>query len=302
MLSIQVLIDAIFFVCSPGKSVEKHSHVNSRRTSEPVSNAKPDVVFPRKQVASNLSIASPPFYPTGSSTKDNTVPPKRDVQAGTINRNGQQSAVDESFTMAQSTATMRGKNIVDSIGLDNLSVGDPLSAMAGKPSNTMQMPLSGSSSIGPAQPQRGQGRGPASFTQMAFQPAVSNNQLGRVPPPSQLQSVQRNPGQSRAQSSLHGSVQQFTQRLPSGPQAFSPPKAAGAVNTFESGELESASELNQSKTALVAKGKGNVQGSGKGSFLYGGAQVMGASGNMGSGHSDQNFPAFLPGIMPHTYV
>ncbi|GFZ11811.1 CASC3/Barentsz eIF4AIII binding protein [Actinidia rufa] len=43
-----------------------------------------------------------------------------------------------------------------------------------------------------------------------------------------------------------------------------------------------------------------VQGGGKGSFLYGGAQVIGASGNIGSGHGDQNFaatPAFLP-VMP----
>lgn len=237
-----------------------------------------------------MNIASPPFYPTGSSAKDNTVPPKRDAQTGTINRNGQQSVVDENFTMSQSTATMRGKNIVGSIGLDNLSIGDSSSALAGKPSNTMQMPL--------AQPQlRGQGRGPASFTQVAYQPAVSNSQLNRAPPPNQLQNAQRNPGQSRAQSSLHGSVQQFAQRVPSGSQAFSPPKAAGAVITSESGEVESALDLNQPKTALVAKGKGNAPGSGKGSFLYGGAQVMGSSGNMGSGHGDQNFPAFLPGII-----
>ncbi|XP_042064336.1 protein MLN51 homolog isoform X1 [Salvia splendens] len=243
----------------PGKSVEKHSNVSSRRSSEPVSNAKPDVV-PRKQVASNLNIASPPFYPTGSSTKDNTAPPKRDVHASTVNR-GQQPVVGEKFTMSQSTATMRGKNIVDSIGQPQL---------------------------------RGQGRGPASFTQMVYQPVVSNNQHNRVPPPNQQQNAQRNSGQSRAQSSLQDSSQQFTQRVPSNSQAFSPPKAAGAVNTSESGDVESASELNQPKTALVAKGKGSAPGSTKGSFLYGGAQVMGSSASMGSGPGDQNFPAFLP--------
>ncbi|KAL1551481.1 protein MLN51 [Salvia divinorum] len=244
----------------PGKSVEKHFHVSSRRNSEPVSNAKPDVV-PRKQVASNLNIASPPFYPTGSSTKDNNAPPNRDVQAGTINRNGQQSMVGEIFTMSQSTATVRGKTVVDSIGQPQL---------------------------------RGQGRGPASFAQMAYRPAVSNNQLNRVHPPNQAQNVQRNPGQSRAPSSQQGSAQQYTQRVPSNSQAFSPPKASGAVNTSEPGKVESASELNQSKTALVAKGKGNAPGSAKGSFLYGGAQGMGSSGGMGSGPGDQNFPAFLP--------
>ncbi|KAK6148888.1 hypothetical protein DH2020_016413 [Rehmannia glutinosa] len=264
-----------------GKSVAKHSYASSGRTTEQVSNAKSDVVLPRKQVASSLNIASPPFYPTGSSTKDNTVPLKRDVQAGTISRNGQQSAVDGSFTMSQSTATMRGKNIVDSIGVENLYIDD-----SPKPSNAMQVPLSGSSSINSAQPQlRGQGRGLTSLTHMAYQPVVAKNQVNRVPPPSQLHNnVQRNLGQSRIQSS----VQQYAQRVPSGPQAFSPPKAE---NAFEAGELESASD---SKTAVVAKGKGGVQGSGKGSFLYGGAQVMGASGSMGSGHGDQNFPAFLP--------
>lgn len=49
----------------------------------------------------------------------------------------------------------------------------------------------------------------------------------------------------------------------------------------------------------MGKGKEGIQGSGRGSFLYGGAQVMGASGNMGVGHGDPNFPAtpaFLPGI------
>ncbi|KAK4395267.1 protein MLN51, partial [Sesamum angolense] len=274
-----------------GKLGEKHPHVISGRTSEPVSNAEP----PRKQVASNLSITSPPFYPTGSSTKENSVPLKRDAQAGTISRNGQQPVMDESFNTARSGATMRGKNVADSIGVDKLYIDDAPSAMDGKASNTMHMSSSNSSSINPTQPQlRGQGRGPTSLTQMAYQPAVSNNQVNRVSPPSQLQSVQRNPGQSRAQSSAQASVPQFTQRFPSGAQASSPPKAAGAMNAFESGELESTSESSQTKTALVAKGKGNMQGGGKGSFLYGGAQVMGASGSMASGQSDQNFPAFLP--------
>ncbi|KAI3463355.1 hypothetical protein Pfo_020018 [Paulownia fortunei] len=279
-----------------GKSVEKPSYVSSVRTSEYMSNAEPHVVLPRKQVfASNLNIASPPFYPSGSSTKDNSMPNKRDVQSGSINRNGQPSVVGEGSTMPQSSGVLRGKNIVDSIGVDKLYIDDSHSAMTGKPANNVQMPLSGPSSINSTrQHLRGQGRGIASLTQMAYQPAVSNNQVNRVNPPNQLQTVRRNPGQNRAQSAVQASGQQFTQRVPSGSQASSPPKATGAVNAVESGELESPSESSKSKTALVPKGKGSAQGSGRGSFLYGGAQVMGASGNMGSGHGDQNFPAFLP--------
>lgn len=265
------------FICRPGKSVDK----------EPMSNSKPDAAPPRKQVGSNLNIASPPFYPTGSSTKDNTVPHKRNIQAGTVNRNGQQSLVGESFSMAQSTAMMRGKNIVDSVSRDNLYIDDSPSGVVRKPPNTMPMPLSGSSFVNPAQPQlRGQGRGLNSVTQMAYQP------VNKVPSPSHLQNFQKYPIQGRSQSSAQASVQQYTHRSSGGPQVLSPPKAAGSVNSFESGEVESSSE---SKTALVAKGKGSVQGSGKGPLLYGGAQVMGASGSMGSGHTDQNFPAFLPG-------
>lgn len=288
------------FILRSGKSFEKPSYVSSLRTSESMSSPEPDVARPRKQVfASNLNIASPPFYPSGSSTKDNNVPNKRDAQDGSINWNGQPSAVGENFTMEQSSGVLRGKNIVDSIGVDKLYIDDSLSAMAGKPANTKQMPLSGPSSINSTQQQfRGQGKGIASLTQMAYQPAVSNNQVKRGNPPNQLQTVHSNPGQTRAQSSVQASGQQFTQRAPSGSQSASPSKATGVVNAVESGELEAASESNKSKTQLVPTGKGSGQGSRRGSFLYGGAQALGTSGN--TSHGDQNFPAFLPGICLHS--
>ncbi|GFP99681.1 hypothetical protein PHJA_002112200 [Phtheirospermum japonicum] len=233
---------------SSGKSNEKPSNVSYERISESMSNAEPGVVLPRKQAfASSLNIASPPFYPSASSTKDNSGPNKRDVQAGSV----------------------KGGTF-------------------GKPANTVQMPTSGPSSINSTHQQfRGQGRGMGSSTQMVYQPVVSNNnQVNRVNPPNQLQTGQRNPGQSRGQSFVQASGQQFTQRVPSGSITSSPPKATGAVNAVESGELEAPSESNKSKNALVSKGKGSVQGNGRGSFLYG--------GNMGSGHGDPNFPAFLP--------
>jgi hypothetical protein len=59
-------------------------------------------------------------------------------------------------------------------------------------------------------------------------------------------------------------------------------------------------ESSKSRTALVGKGKGIIQGNGRGSFLYGGAEVVGATRNMGVGHGDQNLPGtptFLPGIV-----
>lgn len=246
--------------------------------------------------ASNLSIASPLFYPSGSSTKDTALLLKSNVQAGTTNQNIQPSIADKSSTLAQSSVRVHGKIIVDSIGLDTLCVDDSISAVAEKPMNALQNLPSGSPSFISTQLQqsRGKGRTMASLAQMAYKP-VSNNQENRVPPATLLQTAQKNPGQGRGLSSVQASGQQYLQHPTSGSQASSPPKAAVPANSFETEELKSLSDSSKSKTALVAKEKGSVKGSRRGSFLNGDVQVMGASGNMGSGHGDQNFPAFLPG-------
>lgn len=277
-----------------GKLVEKPSIVSSERASESASNSESSVVPPRRQVfASNLNIASPPFYPSGSSIKDNSVPDK-DVHTGSINHNGLPSVVDGNFAGPQSSAMLRGKSTVDSIGVDKLSIDDSLSTMPRKPSNNVQMPVSSSPSINSTQPQmRGHGRGITSFAQKAYRPTSSNNQPNKVPPPGQLQAIPRNPIQPRSQSSVG---QQFT-RVPSGSQASSPPRSVGLLNAYEPGEQDSSSESSKSKSSLVAKGKGNLQGGGRGSIIHGGAHVIGASGNMGNAQGDQNFPSFLP-FMP----
>lgn len=278
-----------------GRSTEKPSHVSSGRTGISVSKVAPDANPPRKQVfPSNLSITSPPFYPSGSSTKETTLSQRGDAQAGTTSRNVQSSASGESFPIAQSATLLQGKDMVDSIGTNKLYIDGSVSTVAGKPFNTMQM-LPSSSSMNSTQPPplRGQGRGGNSSAQMTYKPVVSNNQVNRGFPPTQQQTVQRNPVRSRPQSSFYSSGQQFVPHLDGGSQT-SPPKAV-AIESFEPIELESSSDSGKSKTALVAKGKSSVQVGGRGPFLYSGAQVMGASGNVGSGNGDQNFPAFLPG-------
>lgn len=264
------------------------------KTNESTSIAEMGMILPRKQeFASNLSIASPPFYPSGSSTKHNAVEHKRDVQAGTSNRNTLQ-AVDESFNVTQSSAMLKGKSIVDSAGVEKLAIGDSLSATARKPSNNMHLAASSSRSINDAQPQmRCQGRGKTSWTKLAYIPTCSNNHVNRVPTPSQLQTVPRYPGQTLAQSSVQTSDQQFA-RVPSGSRASSSPKVA----LLESNKLEYPSEHSKSTTASVATGteKSNVQG--RSSFLYGGAHILSASGNLDAVHGDQNFSSFLPGNLP----
>ncbi|XP_057514814.1 protein MLN51 homolog [Actinidia eriantha] len=288
-----------------GKSSEKNSHTTSGRapTATGSSNVESDIGPARKQMfGSSLSSASPPFYPSGSSNKEITLTQKRDVQAGTINRNLRSPVVDDNFSMPESSTMMRGKNVAGSSSMEKLYINDSISPIVGKSSSVLQLPPSGSSLVNTTQPlqPRAHGRGLASSGQMTFQPGAPHNQVSRASPPPQLHAAQRSHAQSRVQPSLQASVQQLGQRPGSGSQTSSPPKAALSIKSFESGELESPPESSKLKTALVEKGKGGVQVSARSSFMYGGAQIMGASGNMGSGHGDQNFaasPAFLP-VMP----
>ncbi|CAK9174640.1 unnamed protein product [Ilex paraguariensis] len=282
-----------------GKSAGKTVHASSGRISAPASSVESDPILARKHgFGSSLSSASPPFYPSSSSSKEISLSQKRDAQVGTIRRNVRPSVMDESYSMSQPNAVLRGKNVVDSIGMDKLYIDESNSSVAGKPLTNLQFPPYALSSINPTlSPQvQVQGRGLTPLGQMTQQPTAPQKQVNKVSSSTQLHSIQRHPGQDRIQHSLQASGQQWAQSPGRVSQASSPPKEAPSINSLESGELESPPESSKSKTALVGNGKGSVQGSGRGSFLYGGAQVMGTSGNMGAGHGDQNFPgtpAFL---------
>lgn len=265
-----------------GKSTEKTPHTSSGRTPVSTPNTESDSVPAMKQVvASSLSSASPPFYPSASSNKEIASTQKREIQAGTI---------------SQSNTMIRGKNVVNAGGMEKVYINNSVSPNPGKPSTSLQLSPSGSSLVNNTQAlhPRAHGGGVALSGQGTFQQGAPHNLVSRASPPVQPHNVQRIPAQTRVQPS----VQQLGQRPGSGSQTSSPPKAGSSMNSFGSGELESPPESSKSKTALV--GNGGVQVSGRSSFLYGGAQLMGASGNMGSGRGDQNFaaaPAFLP-VMP----
>ncbi|XP_057967845.1 protein MLN51 homolog [Malania oleifera] len=279
-----------------GRSLDKSSQTSSQRGSMSTSNVEPDSIPARKQMfASSLSSASPPFYPSGSSNKEIILTQKRDLQAGVASRNPRTQVMDESFSVPQSSALLRGKNIADAISMDKLRIDDSVPPLPGKPSTNIQLPPSGSTLSNAAQSlqSRAQGRGVGHPGQMNFQLTPSHSQVSKAPP-TQGHAVQRSPVQSRVQPSLQASAQHLGQHSGGGLQSSSPPKGSVSINSSEPGEMESPPESNKSKTALVGKGKGGVQGSGRGSFLYSAPQVMGSSGNMGGGHGDQNFPAFLP--------
>ncbi|XP_021731952.1 protein MLN51 homolog isoform X2 [Chenopodium quinoa] len=241
------------------KSLDKKSHAGSGRAA--ASTASLDMEHesvPAKKVASNLNSASPPFYPSATSNKDVALPQKKEAQAGNHSRNIRPSAVDHNFSVPHSTSMLRGKNVIDSMGMDKLHINDPVPPA--KPLNNVHMQSSASPSVGAAQmtPSRAQGRGVSPSGPSIFQPQT-NNQFKKVSPPAP-QVSQQTPVQSRGQTSQQTSGQQLVQRPPGGSQS-SPPKT----------------------------GKGNAQGTGRGALVYGGG---GPGGNMGSG--DPNLPAFFP--------
>ncbi|KAJ1404088.1 Btz domain [Sesbania bispinosa] len=276
-----------------GKPLDnKTSNVSSGKTSTPISNSESDPVQTKKQVfGSNLNYASPPFYPSGSSNKDINLTSKRDVQTGSTSRNVHTGVMDEGFLVQQNNALLRGKNVVDSLNMDKLYIDGSVPPSVGKPLNNLHMHPPGSSDVNASQSThpRAAGRGGAIPVQMNYQPLTSHNQVNKAAP-TQLQAIQRTSAPGR--TSLQSPAPQLGHRPGSAPQASSPPKTSVAISSLDSGEIDVASELSKSKGALVGKGRGGSQGSGRGSFVYGGA--MGSAGNMGGSHGDQNFPAFLP--------
>ncbi|KAM0017421.1 putative Btz domain, protein MLN51 plant [Helianthus debilis subsp. tardiflorus] len=210
------------------KPVEKTSHANSGRASAATSASDSAQVPVRKNVASNLNYASPPFYPSGSSNKETNVTQKKDTQTGSLNRGPHTPVMSENYPVSQSNIP-RGKNVSVSLGMDKLYIDDSVS----KPLN----------------------KGQISFGQVAYQPVNRSN--------------------------VQPSGQQFGARSASGSRASSPPKTSGPAHGIEPTDVESSTESNDSKSALVGKGKGSVPSSGMSSFSYG----------------DQNFPGaptFLP--------
>ncbi|XP_052875707.1 protein MLN51 homolog isoform X2 [Gossypium arboreum] len=274
------------------KPIEKTSQANSSRASTTATNADTVSIPSKKHIfVSSLSSASPPFYPSGSSKKDISLTQRKDVQAS---RDLRPSVTDEKFSLFQSNL-LRGKNVLDPLSMAKLYIDDSTTSASVKPLANMQMLPTGSSLGNTSQPSqsRVQGRGIANPGPKAYQSAPHHNQVNRVSPPVQVNAVQRIPAQGRAHSSVPAATQQLGQHPSIGSQAASPPKTAMSVSSYESGEVES-SETSKPEGALVNKGKCNLQGAGRGSYLYGGAQIIGATGNMSISHGDQNFPAFLP--------
>ncbi|XP_077212111.1 protein MLN51 homolog isoform X1 [Tasmannia lanceolata] len=285
-----------------GKYVDTTSHTSSGRLSAHTSNVQTEPVLPRKNgFASSLSSASPPFYPSVSSSQDIPVTQKKDAQTGSIIRNVSSSVLlEENISASRSGALLRGKNIADPVVKDRFYMDDSIRPISGKSLTNLQLQPSGSSSpVSTMQlPQsRVRGKGLSISSQINFQPTSSLNQVNRGSSLAQVTVVPQRSTQSPVQPALRASTRQLGQRLGSGNLASSPPPQHPSTNSSEVGDVESPPGSSKSKLALVGKGKPSIQGNGMGSFLYNGAQVIGATGAMGVSHGDKNFPG-TPALLP----
>lgn len=114
-------------------------------------------------------------------------------------------------------------------------------------------------------------------TQQQNHTSVMHQKSGQVP----NQSAMRIP--TRQLSHRTGNSSPTAQHLP--------------VRSTESGENGSYPSSNKSKTLSSGAGKTNNQETGRGSFMYGGAQVLGAAGAFGLAQGEQNFPG-TPALLP----
>ncbi|KAL0910142.1 hypothetical protein M5K25_021085 [Dendrobium thyrsiflorum] len=293
---------------SNSSEVSPNQPKQHRKTQEPTSNntaakkfsqssdAPPESIAPRKQAfASSLSSASPPFYPSGSSNQDMAAIQKHDVQTGSNNKPLSSTAQMENFiSITQPTSLFRGKTIIDSVCFDRLHVDDSVPQASGKALVHTQVQASRSSltlsNANKSPPYKVQGKNSTTISIPNY--PTSFNQVARIPSQNQPTVIHQKPVQSQGQPSLRISTQHLVigNQVPSSPQA-----SVGISSDVE--EAESLADMSKSNSTLVGKGKIVNQGAERGSFLYGGAQVIGPTGAVGLPHGDPNFagtPALLP--------
>lgn len=268
---------------------ESSTNTSSGRVSTNIrmSNVRSDSAPARKHVfASGLSSASPPFYPSGSSNQDISQTQNRELPGGNANKNLQPSVMSNNkISSSHSTTLFHGKNAADVA--ENIYFDDEPHAFYGK-FNNLQLQSSGHSTTVATQSSqiKSKGRSLPIPAQPSYHSELSNNQASRVSQQTQVSTFH----QRSVQPSFRASSQQQSGQYPSAAfQALSLSKAS-STSSSEHGEMESPPGSSKSNTALVGKGKATIQGNGRGSLLYNGQQVMGASSSLGISHGDPNFP------------
>ncbi|KAJ1284149.1 hypothetical protein BS78_03G182600 [Paspalum vaginatum] len=273
---------------------ESAPNAAAARDSGQVSHAQPEAAPPKKNViSSSLNSASPPFYPSGASNQDFPVPAqRRDIQAGGSNKVPPASMKMDDNSKLQSGPMARGRTTMDYGGRDRFRADGPVKSSPGRvPTASLDSGFT-SSSVNPGQsPIVRDSGGNSSFGISSNNQSTSSlHQMPRIP--TQVQShtsvMHQKSGQVLNQSAARIPIQQLNHRTSNSPPAAQHPP----VKSTESGENGSYPSLNNAKTSAVVKA--NNQETGMGSFMYGGAPVIGAAG---LSQGDQNFPG-TPALLP----
>ncbi|KAG8051455.1 hypothetical protein GUJ93_ZPchr0001g32926 [Zizania palustris] len=276
----------------PARSQESAANASAVREGGQISNVQSEVVPPKKNVVnSNLNSASPPFYPSGASNSDFSVTTQRmesmDIQAGgSIKVFPSSMKMDDNLKL-QSGPGVRGRTAMYYGSRDRFQRADgPV-----RPS-----PRNGGTSMNSSV---NHGKTPIVRAQGANEIPLNNQstslvlQNPRIPMhhPSHTSVIHQKSGQVQTQSAMRIPTQQLnhhtgnpstTQHLP--------------VRSNESGENGLYPSSNKSNASSGA-GETNNQETGRGSFMYGGAQVIGAAGAVSLAQGEKKFPG-TPALLP----
>ncbi|KAG8077273.1 hypothetical protein GUJ93_ZPchr0007g4585 [Zizania palustris] len=271
----------------PARSRGSAANASAIREGGQISNAQSEIVPPKKNVVnSSLNSASPPFYPSGASNPDFSVTTQRDIQAGGSNKFPSSMKMNDNSKL-QSGPAVRGRTSMDYGSRDRFQHADGPVRPSPRNGGTS---LNSSVNHGQIPIVRAQGGNGIPLNNQSTLPVHQNPRI-----PTQQQShtsvMHQKSGQVQTQSATRIPTQQVNHRTgnPSNTQHL-------PVRTAERGENGLYPSSNKSNASAGA-GKTNNQETGRGSFMYGGAQVIGAAGTVNLAQDEQNFPG-TPALLP----
>ncbi|KAL5232325.1 hypothetical protein ABZP36_031101 [Zizania latifolia] len=249
------------------------SNANLGKHQYQTSNSQPEQGLPMKQtIVSNLNSASPPFYPSRSPHQELPVSQRGNAQPSTSTKPfSSPVGMQHVSTTPQYGPILRGKGFVPVVGHGKLHAEVPIKGMdhpslhSSTSSSTSQFPIATN-------------RITKDLVQSP-QPVVQQRLV-----PSFDQST------PKLSAQMIGAQCSSSDKVPSSMQPMSTISTAGTEICLLHGS-------NKSNTRLMVKGQHSDQGEEPAPFMYGGPQVLRATGSMGLTLGDQNFrgtPALLP--------
>ncbi|KAM3349787.1 hypothetical protein ACQJBY_022578 [Aegilops geniculata] len=275
----------------PTRSREPAAHSAAAREPGQISNAHSEAVPAKKNVVnSSLNSASPPFYPSGASNQVGAQ--RRDIQPGGSNKVHPPSMKMDDNMKLQSGPVVRGKGTTDYGGRDRSHAEGPVRPSPARSvggSSYSSGFASSSINSGQSPNNRAQGGNASIGVPSHNRPTPSFQQTSRVSTQQQNHNsiMHQKSGQAPSQAAMRIPTQQLSHRTGNA----SPSAQHLPARSTESDENGSYPTSNQSKTSEVEK---TNKETGRGSFMYGGAQVIGAAG---LAQGEQNFPG-TPALLP----